>query len=472
MATALNAACQANAALIAAGFSFAVATGVITIVPPPATLPAGAWTFSKTVGTTETITLAAVGAANITNISITGLYTGSLANAALVTIGPGTAAGSTKLVLGLPNMQPEVFDNLIGAGNVLWTAMANAVNNGMSAMRGPSKRFVATAGAGAAAGPVANTNVALTGGSDGASGVTTVTLVGQDVVPRKGLYALRSQGCATINPVDAHDNTQWTAMLAFGLQEGAFVGSATSPGDTIANAATELSTAGVDGYGVKVLFGDWIYWFDQVNGVTRLLSPASFWAGMRSATTPQNSTLNKPMLGIIGTQKSYTGTSYSNAELQALLSARLDVIANPCPGGSFFGIQGGINAASNPAVNGENYTMMTNFLAGSIASWAGSVVGQLQSPGQRRRAKATMDNFFANLWTAFKMIGNAQGTVPWQVVINDTTTPPDLAAQGYEIAAVKVQYLAVIRWFIVNLEGGQTVTINLSPSPPKFAAAA
>jgi len=106
-----------------------------------------------------------------------------------------------------------------------------------------------------------------------------------------------------------------------------------------------------------------------------------------------------------------------------------------------------------------------------VASWAGSVVGQLQTATQRRQAKATMDNFFAGLWS-LGMIGNAQGTVPWQVAINDTTTPPQLAALGYEIAAVKVQYLSVIKFFVVNLEGGQTVTIQVSPAAPAFMNAA
>jgi hypothetical protein len=44
--------------------------------------------------------------------------------------------------------------------------------------------------------PLLSQPVALSGGTDGASGVTDATLMGQDVVPRKGMYVLRnSNGC-------------------------------------------------------------------------------------------------------------------------------------------------------------------------------------------------------------------------------------------------------------------------------------
>jgi hypothetical protein len=291
-------------------------------------------------------------------------------------------------------------------------------------------------------------------------------LIGQDAAPRKGMYSLRGTGVTVVDLRDLADTTQWSTMLSFALSEGAFVGTSTALGDTLSNASSELATAGVDGYGLKICFGDWVYWNDQVNGVTRLIAPATFWAGLRVNLAPQNSTLNAPVAAVVGTQKSSAGAGgYSMAELQALATDRLDVLCNPAPGGSYFAFRFGNNIASNPAVNGENYTMMTNFLAKSVAAWAGKEIGKLQTPDQRRGAKASIDAFLLGLWRAGQ-IGNAQGTQPWKVVIDDSNNPPQQVALGFEVATVQVQYLSVIRWFIVNLEGGQTVTITTAAAQP------
>jgi uncharacterized protein len=353
----------------------------------------------------------------------------------------------------------------------IWGNLVAAVNNGQAGVRAPSNICIASIGTGT--GAAVNGDTAFAGGSDGAAAITAAVMIGQDVAPRKGLYALRGTGCSVVDLRDVSDSTQWTVMLAFALSEACFVGTSSALGDTISNAASELSTAGIDGYGLKVCFGDWVYWNDQVNGVQRLIAPATFWAGLRANLAPMHSTLNKPMAGVVGTQKSASGAgTYSQADLQALATDRLDVLANPAPGGNYFAFRFGNNVASNPAVNGENYTMMTNFLAKSIGAWAGSNIGLLQTPKQRRQAKASLDNFLLSLWRQQPepMIGNAQGTQPWQVVLDDSNNPPDQVALGYEVAAVRVQYLAVIRWFIVNLEGGQTVTITTQTQAPNSFA--
>lgn len=349
----------------------------------------------------------------------------------------------------------------------IWPSIANAINIGQNGVRGPSNIIVATALAGV--GAVVNATTILAGGADGTANITAATLIGVDTVPRKGMYALRGRGTSVVNLADLSDNTKWSTMAAFALSEGTFTVAASPLGDTISNAATELSTAGVDSYGFKALFGDWVYWYDPVNNVTRLISPATIWAGLRAAVTPQNSTLNLLVQGIVGTQKSATGAPYSTADRTALINSRFDVICNPVPGGAYFGILSGNNTSSNSAINGENYTMMTNFIAKSVGAWAGGNIGLLQSTTQRRNAKNSLDNFFNALATANPpIIGNAQGTQPWQVIINDSNNPAPQVTLGIEVAAVRVTYLSVIRWFVVNLIGGQTVQIAVSQTQPTF----
>lgn len=475
---------KGNASLVTTGTPTVGAGGTGYVVGDTITLSNGVIVKVLTVSSGAILTFAAQGTSGTNVGSLTQGSAPTNPVAQVSTSGTGTGA-TVNLTWGLgPVTMTQqgsgytsatcTVSSVGGTGTVtpvvtIWQNLVNAINNGQSGIRGPSQLVIASVGSSTTTPSTGTNTYALAGGSDGVANITSAMLIGQDTVPRKGMYALRGKGTSVVNIVDLADTTQWAAMLAFSLSEGTFVGTSTAVGDTITNAQSELSTAGVDGYGVKVIFGDWVYWNDPVNGVLRLLAPATFWAGMRAATTPQNSTLNAPLAGIVGTQKSMSGSSYSQADLQALISARLDVIANPAPGGSYFAMRSGNNVSSNPAVNGENYTMMTNFIAKSVGQWAGSVVGQLQSPTQRRQARSALQTFLNNLWSQ-GMIGNAQGTVPFQVVLDDSNNPPAMVSQGYEIANVKVQYLSVIRWFIVNVEGGQTVTVAVSPNAPPIVA--
>ena len=160
------------------------------------------------------------------------------------------------------------------------------------------------------------------------------------------MYALRGQGCGIALLADADDPTQWTTQAGFGLQEGIYMILTGPAGDTIQDAVAIKSQAGLDSYSAKLMFGDWLWWSDQVNNTIRLVSPQGFAAGRLANLSPEQSSLNKPLYGVIGSQKSGTpgsgqSTSYSSADLAVLLSAGIDVIANPQPGGSFWGVRGG-----------------------------------------------------------------------------------------------------------------------------------
>lgn len=103
---------------------------------------------------------------------------------------------------------------------------------------------------------------------------------------RKGMYALRGSGAQVVNLIDLTDSTQWPAMLTFGLAEGMYVVTQGQAGATYSTVSTTLNTAGVDGYALKVMVGDWVYWSDQVNGISRMLAPATFSAATLAAHLP------------------------------------------------------------------------------------------------------------------------------------------------------------------------------------------
>src|SRR6185437_2989833 len=107
-------------------------------------------------------------------------------------------------------------------------------------------------------------------------------------------------------------------------------------------------------------------------------------------------------------QASYANYTYSSADLAQLAAAGIDVITNPCPGGSYFGSRIGLNTSSNPLTNGDNYTRLTNYIAYSLAASLGTYIGKLQTPEVRQSAKTALQNFLQGM-AKQGQIGNAQG---------------------------------------------------------------
>ena len=361
-----------------------------------------------------------VASATGSTLTLTAKYTGTTGNTLQALIGPGSAANTSRLTVSLPGQLPELFDNV-----------------------GASTSTASTA--------------AFSGGTDGATTITASTLVGLDTVPRKGMYALRGTGASVAMLADADDSTQWTAQVAYGLSEGTYMVMTGPAGDTISNAVAAKATAGIDSYAAKLLFGDWAYFSDAANGQVRLVSPQGYAAGKLAALSPEQSSLNKPLNGLVGTQKSYASQQYSNAELQALAQAGIDVICTPAPGGSYFALRMGRNASSNAVTNGDNYTRMTNYIASTVNAGMGVFIGRTITPDERRQAKATLDSFFSAM-KDLRMIDD------WLVVLDATNNAPNREALGYQQADCKVRYLSIVSFLIANLEGGTSVTTKLVSS--------
>ena len=412
-------------------------------------------------GTDTAASLTVLGA-----ITFTAIYTGSTGNNISVSILSGSVNNSWRVVVSILGQVPEVFDNILGSGEVLWQNIAGAINSGSGVLRGPSQLIVASALSVAAIPAVGEYSFASgTPGTDGATGVNATALIGVDTVPRLGMYALRAQGCAIALLADSDTSALWSTQMEFGLSESIYMILTGPAGDTIANAIVVKAEAGIDSYAVKLMFGDWVYWFDQTNALTRLVSPQGFVAGRLANLSPEQSSLNKPLYGVVGTQKSgqpgsATTTSYSNAELTALLGAGIDVIANPQPGGSYWGVRGGHNTSSSAAINGDNYTRLTNYIGATLQSGMGQYVGQLVNTTLFQNIRSTLMAFLNGLLQQ-GILGSTNGNLPFAVTCDSKNNPTSRTALGYVQADVQIQYQAINEKFIVNLQGGQTVQVSV-----------
>jgi phage tail sheath protein FI len=272
------------------------------------------------------------------------------------------------------------------------------------------------------------------------------------------------QGCGIALLADLSDSTSWPTQVGFALSEGVYIILVGPPGDTILNAISTKANAGVDSYATKMMFGDWIYWVDSVNGVTRLVSPQGFAAGRLANLSPQQSSLNKQIYGVVASQKSGvpggpSQSTYASADLEALIGAGIDVISNPQPGGSYWGVRGGHNTSSNAAINGDNYTRLTNYIAATLAAGMGGYVGQVVNQSLFDNIKATLMAFLSGMLTQ-GLLGSTDGSLPFAVVCNNSNNPVSRTALGYVQADVQVQYQSINEKFIVNVQGGQTVTVS------------
>jgi uncharacterized protein len=403
-------------------------------------------------------------------VVFTAIYTGSLGNQIVVTLQPGSKVSTWRLVVGLTGTRPELFDNISGSGATFWTNVAAAVNTGQGPQRGPSRLITVNAG-GATLAPAAFslTLGSTVPGSDGASQISTSEMLGQDGANRTGLYALRGQGCGIALIADLTDSASWTLQSQFGLQEGIYLIMTGPAGDTIQNAITTLHNAGLDSFSAKLLFGDWLWWSDQTNGTIRLVSPQGFAAGRLANLSPEQSSLNKPIYGVLGSQNfgipgSGQATAYSDAQLSALLSAGIDLICNPQPGGSFWGVRGGRNTSSNPTTNGDNYTRLTNYIAATLSNGMGLYVGRVISGSLLQQIRATLLSFLQNMLNQ-GMLGSVTGSQPFSVICDPSNNPASRTALGYVQADIQVQYQAINEIFLLNLEGGQTVSVSTQTLP-------
>lgn len=398
---------------------------------------------------------------SIDNVTFSALYTGSLGNSLTITITPGGKPNAWTVIVGMPGQQPEQFSNITGSGATFWENVASAINQGQGALRGPSQ-FVSVTANGQAMGPTAQT-ATFSGGTDGAANVTAQTLLGQNETGTTGMYALGGTGCSIAVLADVTDPTTLTTQAAFGLAQGMYMIGALTAGTSVETAVTLMQTNSPDSYAVKVMHGDWLYWWDQVNGLNRLVSPAAFVAGRLANLSPEQSTLNKPLYSIIGSQTygvpgTATASHYADADLQALFDVGLDVITNPIPAGTMWGVRGGFNSSLATGTNGDNYTRLTNYLASTLNAGMGVYIGRTINSTLFGNIRATLLSFLNNLLDQ-GLLGSSNGSLPYSVICDSSNNPAARTALGYVQADVQVRYQAINQAFIINLEGGQTVTI-------------
>jgi hypothetical protein len=483
-AAALVALINANAALVAAGIFASNVAGVISIYQPTALSPQA--TVSRTVTGTGTCTLG-TGAAVTAGITVPAFYTGIIGNGITITTSVGAASNTTSVSVALPALGlSELYANLPNA--TFYSAFKTALSMGISGQRGPSQILK---GSGAtvnnAVGLVSDATTTFSGGTDGRTGVVTATLLGSaTAVPPSGIYALHNQApqVGIVWIVGTTDPTLPASLVAFGQSNGCTTLLPFPTGTTTATALASVASIGAHDPSFAYT-KDWIYFYDSVNAVTRLVSPNAYIGGQIATLSPQEGPGNTPVLLCVGTERNnpVTGNNqpYSNSEIGQLASAGVMFVTNPIPAGQVFGIRVGQSTSLNPVTQGVEYWRMTAFLTRSFAASMGQFVDQLQSqqPNDpfRNAVRTQLNTFLTSLVGSNGNIGIIDS---FSVICSFTTNPsaspgngintPASVAQHYCYVLVRVTYLSVVRFFVLTLQGGTTV-VSVGATPGQQLAA-
>lgn len=483
-AAGLAAAINANAVLAAAGFTAIAPAAVISVYQPTTLSPQATYGSSVTGGGATTTLTLATGAAVTSGLTLQALYTGALGNQIQAIVQAGAAASTWTVILALPAISVrEIFPNLPQA--TFYAALKTALASGLSGVRGPSQLCRGGAVNNAVGAPTATT-ATLSGGLSGRAGVNTAALLGSDtVVPKTGLYALRGLnpglGCAYV--VGSTDSTLATPLKAFADTEGPEVFLALPVGTTTAAGVTAVQANGAAGPEITYA-KDWVYWFDAINNVTRLVPPTPFIVGTICTTAPQVSPGNELVALVQGTERnnpqSGANQPYSLSEIGQLASAGIMIVTSPIPQGAVWGTPHGQSTALDPVVKGINWWRTTVFLARSINARLGQYVDMLQSQQPNDPLRNTIKNDLNSFLSTLTGANGAIGVIDSFAVIcafkasgssgNGINTPTSIA-QGFLYVLVKVTYLGTARFIIAALQGGTTVvSVGTAPAGQRLSS--
>lgn len=471
IATALNAAINADMVLSAASITSTVASETLTVLIPA---PSATVITNHSTGTpTETLTITPNAAA--TGGTLTALYSGVLGNQVKLSILPGSSASLVNVLLTAWVGKPSEYYQALPNTSAFWAALQSVLAGGNGPTSSPSNlaRF---APASSTHPPAQITATALSGGTDG-RGVTSADLVGSatggTAGQGSGLYAgIKAQPPAQQAwCVGLTDTTVFSTILDFGKQNGIAVLLPQAINTAVQDAVVALQEAGINNYQAINLI-DWPLVFDPVNNVQRYVSPTGTIGGAISALAPQNSPLNTQLQAVINTSRLANIGPYSDAEIGLANTNGIVLISNPIPAGPGIGFVTAVNGSlNNIGTAPVEYTRMTNFLIQSVGANLGQFIGKNQSQQPvdpvRSAIKTVINSFLAQL-VSNSQLDNYVTLCEFSQTNNSPgyNTPTTISKHICSVF-VAATYLSSIWYLVFTLQGGTTVSIQniVSPQP-------
>jgi|GEM_PF-3360283 len=388
---------------------------------------------------------------------------------------------------GVPNANPEIFQNLDGNVPVvvdgvttysidpvaLAAAVTAAVNNGQPNGSAASAYWVASPSTFSNPGTpiIAVPNTVATPGTDGsafAAGspltLDQAMLGTNTVTPPTGMYAFSGQlsgaalalcGCNDIATISG------LAATFAKSQNGRFV-VAFPNGTSSASALATKTALGIGDFSEDVFAGDWPIIIDSVNGaIQRYVDPAPLACARYAITAPNESPANLSMSGlIVGTFRTNQTQSnpYGDDEVLQLENAGINFFSNDTAGGVGFAIRHNKNSLGKTAGYRGNiaYGRMIQFLVASYKSkLLGASVGKNNTVGTRKSMTTLFNAFLGELQDNGIING-------YTVVCNQTNNPPGTPMLRVDTT---VDQNGIIDVVAVGLVSGVGILASVQPLP-------
>lgn len=358
---------------------------------------------------------------------------------------------------------PEIYPNLPNpSGGGFAAAAIAAVNNGMPGVRGPSKIVILSAN-GSSTNDFTPSSGSLSGGDNGAN-VNSGQQIGVDGSgsSRTGIYALRGSGVQQFIACGNVDSTQYNVLSSFAASEGSLAVCALPSGTDTPSAISIKQNANLNSIYAALVNG-FVYYTNPSTHNEDFVSPLGLAMGIIASLPPEASPMNKPVGGvgnILATERMRTGPAFSSEEMAQLQGAGIMYLKYGMDRASnLIGFPHGQNSFGVPGSGQDDvaYTRMTNFMAGSIVGRLGPYIGELQSSSKndatRRNAKASLTTFLQSLQDANR--------IQWyNVQLDEVLNTAVTIAEGLCLALVQVQYMGIIKYFLVTFQGGQQIGVT------------
>lgn len=225
------------------------------------------------------------------------------------------------------------------------------------------------------------------------------------------------------------------------------------------SAVNFFSSTGVSDYNFKFALGDWGWFQDNYNNVQRLVSPLAAYAGRLSVLLPNASGLNKPIAAFFATQSSMAGYRYDKTEIALYRTNGIDLIRfKKRSGRNVLVIGNGINTSSNPTIQDDSYTRLTNYLAATFNLAGEYYEGGVQTPKFWADEEGTLSDFLSNLSTPRPGIDPVISG--YDVVIDAANNPQSETSIGLNNGSISVQYFGIAVKVIFTFTGGSSVVIS------------
>jgi hypothetical protein len=412
------------------------------------------------------------------NVS-TGSYANNTATApsgvqATYSTTPGSTSPLVNVTLFFPNQNPVVYQNIVayaskGGGFNAPAFLANlgaAVNTGTNAQ--PKSAYWTFVAGSSTAPPLTGVLQGATGGTDGATGVTSVMLMGQDgTTGRTGVYAFRKKIRGGQVIIAQFTDCTFAQALATFCQEEACItsialgGAGTTPSQAV---ATSQANSVASRFVFQVL-GEPFY-TDPFTGVNGLQSPLGSAAGTIASLNPWQPPLNKPRGGGLA----MTATEFTLGQFPDETILQSNNIAYFKKKNGQFVLWQDRMSDGTPVAD----TRMLNFLAVQIEAIGDKYIGETQSSAGLATSpttplsdatRAAYVNDINNLLLPMANPANPQISPilpgqpkPFSVSLSSNT--PTTVQQGFLIASISVLTLSGIRYALAVLQVGSTVQVQ------------